>query len=213
MQKILIVEDNRDILKWWKEQLIHLFEDAELTTAINLSEARKHCSIITFSLALIDLGLPDGSGIELLAELNKSSPETYCVVTTIFDDDKHIFESLKNGANGYLIKDQPGEKQIEQLREITHGQPPLSPSVARRILNYFSGTQKIREHISTQLTPREKQVLTLIAKGHSRPEIAKALNLATSTICGYSKAIYQKLNVSSQAEAAVKAIHIGLLDD
>lgn len=213
MKKILLVEDNRDILKWWQEQLIQLYEDAEISCAINLAQAREHCARNRFTLALIDLGLPDGSGMELLAELNASNAETYCVVTTIFDDDAHIFESLRNGAKGYLIKDQPGEQLVDQLRQIAHGQPPLSPSIARRILNYFTQEQKKDSKIDNLLTPREKEVLTLITKGHSRPQIAKTLNLAPSTVCGYSKAIYQKLNVSTQAEAAVKAIRIGLLDD
>jgi DNA-binding NarL/FixJ family response regulator len=211
MQKILIVEDNQHIREWWLEKLVDIFPGAEVASTASLKGARELCSTSNFSLALIDLGLPDGSGIDLLAELSVASPMTYCVVTTIFDDDEHIFQSLRNGAKGYLIKDQTAEKQLEQLHEITIGQPPLSPSVARRILGHFTGSSKADAHLETSLTKREREVLALLAKGRSRPQIASELDLAVSTVCGYTKSIYQKLEISSQAEAAIKASRIGLI--
>ena len=213
MQKILIVEDNHPVREWWVEKLADIFPGAEIAATASLKGARELYNAGSFSLALIDLGLPDGSGIELLAEFSRHSPMTYCVVTTIFDDDEHLFQSLRNGAKGYLIKDQSPQKQLEQLREITNGQPPLSPSVARRILSHFSTIDKADTELENCLTRREKEVLALIAKGHSRPEIAEQLGLAVSTVCGYTKSIYQKLDISSQAEAAIKASRIGLLPE
>jgi DNA-binding NarL/FixJ family response regulator len=211
MQKILVVEDNHPVREWWVEKLVEIFPEAEISATASIKGAREFYATTRFSLALIDLGLPDGCGIDLLAEFSVHSPMTYCVVTTIFDDDEHIFQSLRNGAKGYLIKDQPAEKQLLQLREITNGQPPLSPSVARRILGHFSVMDKAETHLESCLTRREKEVLALIAKGRSRPEIAGELGLAVSTVCGYTKSIYQKLDISSQAEAAIKASRIGLI--
>jgi DNA-binding NarL/FixJ family response regulator len=211
MQKILVVEDNHLVRYWWVEKLAEIFPGAEVSATASVKGALELAAQDNFSMALIDLGLPDGSGIDLLTEFSAHSPMTYCVVTTIFDDDEHLFQSLRAGAKGYLIKDQAAEQQLDQLREITNGQPPLSPSIARRILGHFSTTEKANALIEDCLTRREKEVLTLIAKGRSRPEIAEQLGLAVSTVCGYTKSIYQKLDISSQAEAAVKASRIGLI--
>jgi DNA-binding NarL/FixJ family response regulator len=211
MRNILIVEDNHLVRDWWVEKLKVAFPESEVSATASVKGARELADRIIFCLALIDLGLPDGSGLDLLAEFSDRSPSIYCVVTTIFDDDKHLFQSLRNGAKGYLIKDQPAEQQLNQLREITNGKPPLSPSIARRILNHFFSAEKANVILQDSLTSREKEVLALIGKGYSRPEIAKKLGLAVNTVCGYTKTIYQKLDISSQAEAAIKASRIGLI--
>ncbi|MDF1581411.1 MAG: response regulator transcription factor [Desulfuromonadales bacterium] len=211
MKSVLIVEDHDDTRTWWRKHISEAFPEAQAQTAATLEEAREHLKNGRFALALVDINLPDGSGIDLVRELTVAHAETYCVITTIFDDDTHIFSALQAGAKGYLIKEQPLDQQIEQLRAVILGQPPLSPGIARRILAHFS---RQMQHLqdTEALTPRENDVLQLIAKGFSRPEVARLLGLTTNTVASYTKIIYQKLNVSSRAEAVYEGLRLGLID-
>jgi DNA-binding NarL/FixJ family response regulator len=158
-------------------------------------------------LALIDLGLPDGNGTDFIAELNRRSPETICVVASIFDDNQHIFPALRAGAQGYLLKDQGQEAITELLQGSIAGRPPLSPAVARKMLSHFRVAPELAQPM---LTERETAVLRLIARGLTTAEVACVLNISTNTVPSYIKEIYRKLNVSSRAETALTARNLGL---
>lgn len=215
MRNILVVEDHTDQREWWVDHLDEIFPGSRVSDVETIAEARELLAGGQFTLAILDINLPDGSGIDLLKEISLKSPDTYSVVCSIYDDDKHIFSALRSGARGYLLKDQPRDQQLKQLKEIIHGQPPLSPGVARRILEYFSSEMsppKNNDAEKVHLSNREKEVLTLIAKGFSRPEVAELLSLTLNTVSGYTKAIYQKMNISSRAEAVIEAFKLGLID-
>ncbi|MDD2686731.1 MAG: response regulator transcription factor [Gallionella sp.] len=209
MKTALILDDVPDSQIWLSQALTSAFPGIQLSTADSLKEARVWlASHPAPELALIDLGLPDGSGTELIAELNRSAPQTLCIVASIFDDDQHLFPALRAGAQGYLLKDQPLPQIIDLLKGIVEGRPPLSPAVARKMLGYFKpGPQPDHE----QLTDRETEVLRCIAKGLTLPETARLLILSPHTVSGYVKDIYRKLNVSSRAEAALTARNLGLV--
>lgn len=208
MKTALILDDVPDAQAWLSQALVAVFSDITLHCVGNLAEAREWLRSYTApDLALIDLGLPDGSGVELIAELNRQSPQTLCVVASIFDDNKHIFPALRAGAQGYLLKDQPQAQIIELLKGIAEGRPPLSPSIARKMLGFFLPNPQ-PDH--EQLSERETEVLRYIAKGMTIPETAKLLGLSPHTVSGYVKDIYRKLNVSSRAEAALSARNLGL---
>ncbi|NOY86747.1 MAG: response regulator transcription factor [Deltaproteobacteria bacterium] len=211
MQRVLVVEDHDDTRLWWEDHISEAFPEAKAMGAATLAEARALLEQHKFSLALVDINLPDGSGIDLVKEMGETHPDTYCVITTIFDDDTHIFSALKAGAMGYLIKEQPRDLQIRQLKAVLHGQPPLSPGVARRVLAHFSRSNDAPED-TEPLTDREKDVLQLIAKGFSRPEVANLLGLTPNTVASYTKVIYQKLNISRRAEAVIEGVRLGLID-
>jgi DNA-binding NarL/FixJ family response regulator len=140
------------------------------------------------------------------------------VVVTIHEDDDHLFPALQAGAFGYLLKEQSREQLSEQLQRISQGEPPLSPSIARRVIQYFTTQARQQQHMSepdnvtphVQLTDRENEVLLRVAKGFTLPEIGVQLNLSRHTIADYVKQIYRKLNVSSRAEAALEAQRLGL---
>jgi DNA-binding NarL/FixJ family response regulator len=209
MKTALILDDLSEAQLWLSEALIVAFPGIVLNFAYNLAQARLWLkSQPAPDLALIDLGLPDGSGVELIAELNRNSPQTLCIVASIFDDDKHLFPALRAGAQGYLLKDQAQSQIIDLLKGISEGRPPLSPSVARKMLRYFQPPQ-MREHMP--LTERESEVLCCIAKGLTLPESAKLLGISPNTISGYVKEIYRKLNISSRAEAALTAYQLGII--
>lgn len=186
------------------------FPDIAIISAHNIAHA---ISLLSTSapvdIALIDLSLPDGSGITVIEWFNRHSPHTICVVASIFDDDNHIFPALRAGAHGYLLKDQPQTAIVQALNGIVTGQPPLSPAIARKLLRHFHEPY----NVPTQelLTEREKEVLSIIAKGMTMVETANILGLKRNTIAGYVKEIYRKLNVSSRAEAAISAQKMGLI--
>ena len=154
--------------------------------------------------------------VDVVAALHDTQPEAQSVVVTIHDDDDHLFPALQAGAFGYLLKEQPREHFVEQLQRISQGEPPLSPSIARRVIAYFGAKNKPQPERQQQalpavsLTERENEVLLWVAKGFTLPEIGVQLNLSRHTIADYVKQIYRKLNVSSRAEAALEAQRLGL---
>jgi len=205
----LLLEDVPEAREWLAEVVRAGFPDIVASAAASLAEARTWLSSHPGpDLAIVDLGLPDGSGVELIAELNRRSPHTLCVVASIFDDDAHLIPALRAGAQGYLLKDQPREQLVELLRGIAEGRPPLSPAIARKLLNHFRPRP---EQMPEPLTERETEVLRLIAKGLTTAEAARILGISTHTVSSYVKEIYRKLNVSSRAEAALTARNLGLV--
>lgn len=200
-QTALVVEDLPSAMAWLVATLEEAFPGILVTTAALLHDARIAVIRNPPDIALIDLGLPDGSGIELITAL-----DCPCIVTTIFDDDVHLFPALRAGAAGYLLKDQPRERLVGALRGILAGEPPLSPPIARRLLRVFTPTPAA----DTGLAPRETECLTLIAKGLTLPEVAQHLGVTRNTAAGYVKSVYRKLNISSRAEATMEAVRRGL---
>lgn len=216
MTRILLLEDLPEIRVWLKALALQVFPDAQITEAARVHDARQQISAQRFDLALIDLGLPDGSGVDVVSALREQQPEAQSVVVTIHDDDDHLFPALQAGAFGYLLKEQSREQLGEQLRRISAGEPPLSPSIARRVIQYFAAQAKNQFREAEPLMPgvtlteRENEVLLRVAKGFTLPEIGVQLNLSRHTIADYVKQIYRKLNVSSRAEAALEAQRLGL---
>jgi len=212
MNQILLLEDLPEIRTWLKALVLQVFPRAVVSEASRVHDALGLVSAIPFQLALIDLGLPDGSGVDVVSALRESQPEAQSVVVTIHDDDEHLFPALQAGAFGYILKEQPRELIAEQLQRISSGEPPLSPSIARRVIAYFAAQAKPQADLMphVQLTERESEVLLRVAKGFTLPEIGVQLSLSRHTIADYVKQIYRKLNVSSRAEAALEAQRLGL---
>lgn len=208
---VLIVEDHSETREWLIALVRDAFPGAKPVGASTLEQARMLVAEHGFSLALVDISLPDGSGIDFVREITEQSPEIYCVMATIHDDDAHLFPALQAGAKGYLLKEQPRERLVTQLQGIVQGEPPLSPGIARRILQHFQ-----RESVPApgeQLSERESEVLALTAKGLRRGEVAQTLGISANTVAGHLKNIYRKLNISTRAEAALEASRRGLVDN
>jgi DNA-binding NarL/FixJ family response regulator len=212
MSNILLLEDLPEIRAWLKVLINQVFPDAQISESARVHDALGLVSALKFDLALVDLGLPDGSGVDVVASLREHQPECQSVVVTIHDDDEHLFPALQAGAFGYVLKEQARELIAEQLSRMSQGEPPLSPSIARRVIAYFAAQAKPQKDMipHVQLTDRENEVLLRVAKGFTLPEIGVQLNLSRHTIADYVKQIYRKLNVSSRAEAALEAQRLGL---
>ncbi len=220
MKTILLLEDLPEIRAWLRALVVQVFPGSTVVESARVHDALQQVGAHRFDLAMIDLGLPDGSGVKVVQALREAQPDAQSVVVTIHDDDDHLFPALQAGAYGYLLKEQPREQLMEHLQRISQGEPPLSPSIARRMISYFSAQanrpalqpQQTQDALmpNVQLTEREREVLLRVAKGFTLPEIGVQLSLSRHTIADYVKQIYRKLNVSSRAEAALEAQRLGL---
>ncbi len=214
---ILLLEDLPEIRAWMKALVTRVFPGSRIHEAARVHDALELVASIKFDLALLDLGLPDGSGVDVVEALRNQQPETQSVVVTIHDDDEHLFPVLQAGAFGYLLKEQPRELIAEQLKRMSGGEPPLSPSIARRVIAHFAAQAAVKPARSINAVPRavlserETEVLLRVAKGFTLPEIGDQLNLSRHTIADYVKQVYRKLNVNSRAEAALEAQRMGLI--
>ncbi len=218
MKSVLIVEDTPRLADWLREVVLQAYEGVSVEHTLTKSDALTAVGKTRFDLAMIDLGLPDGSGVEVIAHLREVQVDCIPVVITVFDDDEHLFPALQAGAFGYVLKDQERALLTGQLHRIAQGEPPLSPSIARRVLGYFAQAATRRASLSRSieaavaLTDRETEVLGQVARGHTIAEIAGTLGISRFTVADYVKQIYRKLNVSSRAEAALEAVKRGLVD-
>lgn len=211
MKTAFILEDTPESQHWLSEVLHQSFPEIQIQSANQIAQAISLLpGLPLIEIALIDLSLPDGSGVSVIEWFNRHSPQTICVVASIFDDDHHIFPALRAGAHGYLLKDQPQAAIVQALNGIVTGQPPLSPAIARKLLRHFHEPLD-QATPPALLTEREKEVLSIIAKGMTMVETANMLGLKRNTVAGYVKEIYRKLNVSSRAEAAITAQKMGLI--
>lgn len=213
----LVVEDQPAVSQWLGEAVRTALPDLGVEHAHSLAEARARLAELGRSAeerletVIVDLGLPDGSGADLIGEVARDFPLAEIVVATIYDDDHHLFEALAAGARGYLLKDQGPQMMARILARMRNGEPPLSPAIARRLLAHFQQRPPEPEEADGKLTRRETETLALLARGLTTAEVAKVLGLSQTTIATYVKVVYRKLNVSSRAEATLQAVRRGLL--
>lgn len=210
MERVLIVEDIAETRRWLGGIVAAAFPGCRTDEAGTMRAGMAAVARHDYDLALIDLGLPDGSGMEVLRNLRLVRPQAVSVVTTVMGDDAHIVAALSAGADGYLLKEQPEELLSHQLRELANGIPALTPSIARRIMEHFRYTGPADDP-ENELTAREREILALIGRGLRNAEVAAETGLAVGTVASHIKAIYRKLGISSRAEAAWHAARMGLI--
>ncbi len=217
---VLVLEDQAETRAWLAQVASTVFPGVTVIEAATLAQACAWLNsgddaVARLRLAIIDLGLPDGSGIGFIRDLTARRPSAVAVVATIHDDDVNLLGAIAAGAAGYLLKDQEDGALAAQLRRIDDGEPPLSPSIARRMMAHFAlhapPTSATQPADSAGLTPRELQVLALLGRGSRVAEAAKHLGLTDQTVATYVKTIYRKLRITSRAEAAIAAQKRGLI--
>jgi DNA-binding NarL/FixJ family response regulator len=158
-------------------------------------------------VALVDLGLPDVSGVVVIAALRRGAPRCVPLAFTVFDDAPTILAALRAGARGYLLKGTPSDRIVPLIREALAGGLPLSPSVASLLVANMLEPRATEQ----SLTERETELLALLARGTTYAACASVLGIGVGTVQSYVKSIYGKLEVSSKAEAAVAAVRLGLV--
>lgn len=209
---VTLVEDDAPIREEFARMIaadpgLHL-----LQAAGSCAEARRSFALAPPDVALIDLGLPDGDGTALIAELARRSRSTSILVVTVFGDEAHVVRALQAGAHGYLLKDTPTAEFGRAIRAVADGASPLSPQVARYLLRRFARPEPgDAQELSEPLTPREQDVLKAISQGFSVPEAARRLQVAPSTVAAHIKSIYGKLAVHSRVQAVNLARARGLI--
>ena len=220
MKNIVVLEDHPDVQQWVVKLCKRVFPDAVVVGISTVSEVHA-LDICKTDLMMVDLNLPDGRGDSVISYIKARKASVQCIVLTSFDDDDYLFSALKAGANGYLLKDQQEDELVAMLQGIVSDRPALSPLIALKLLNQFHTTNPLEGHRPDlndeeieanllHLTPRESEVLRLIAKGYSVKESAKLMDISHHTVSGYIKEIYRKLHVNSRAEAASLATRLGL---
>ncbi|HSC87343.1 MAG TPA: response regulator transcription factor [Polyangiaceae bacterium] len=205
---LLLVEDDPLVSAGLSSVLARGDEFRVVASCASVSEARAFVnanSDVALDLALVDLGLPDGSGLEILALLAEQRPDATLLAFTQFDDPDHVFGALRAGAVGYLLKSTPAERLPALLREARAGGSPLSPAIARRIVGAFAPSSE------SVLTEREQEVLALLVEGHTYGAIATQLDVLLSTVQTHVKNLYRKLRVATRAEAKSEAVRRGLV--
>lgn len=153
---------------------------------------------------LIDVGLPGLDGIECIRRLKASAPGAQILVLTVFEDDEKIFRAVCAGASGYLLKSASMPEIAEAVAEVRRGGSPMTPRVARRVLEMFSKLAPVRKDYG--LAPREREVLELYVRGLTNKEVADRLSLSVHTIDTYNKSLYEKLHVNTRSGAVAKAL-------
>jgi DNA-binding NarL/FixJ family response regulator len=210
---VLLVEDDVDT----RERLakaVSGHENLELISSVGtVSEGLESLKQYKPTVMLTDLGLPDGSGLDLIKAVSDLSPKTEVMVITIFGDEKHVLSAVESGAHGYLLKDGDDNYIGDSIIDMLNGSSPISPAIARHLLKRFQvPTPEKEEHSDVpKLTPRESEILKYVAKGFSFPEIADLLEMSPHTVTHHIKHIYKKLAVRSRGEAVFEAMQMGLV--
>ena len=222
VEDILIVDDDPSVRKRLERVAVQAAPQARCAMAGSLAEAREQLAQGSFDLALLDIGLPDGSGLDLLPWMQAHAPAVDAVVVSSLGDDATVLQAIRGGAVGYLLKNGSDVELELSLGSMQRGGAPIDPVIARRILQLMAAPQPDAPPLANihtapatsapaELSAREMEVLQLVAQGHSNREIARSLSLSINTVECHAKNIYRKLAVRSRAGAVYHARVQGLL--
>lgn len=183
-----------------------------LWQADRLAQARRALRDQVPDVLIVDLCLPDGSGLDLIADARLLQPPPAIMVLTVFGDEQKLIRAIERGARGYLLKDEPAIGLVEAIEQLRTGGAPISPAIARHLVaRMLQPVSAAPEREDSPLTPREIEVLRLSAKGYNHAEVARLLDLSAHTVASYTRRIYEKLEVNSRTEAVYEAARLGLL--
>jgi len=226
--RILVLEDEPH----WQQRIREIADASDrceiVAVCANLLEGLRAIKSVEFDVMVVDLGLPDGSGIEAVRAARRSAPSADILVATVFDDERSVVSAICAGATGYIVKDSSPDEWVSAMTELRAGHSPISPKVARHILRRVQEPARYRrddgqreENLllprspapeeASLLSSREMEVLRLVAKGFSLVEVARILHVAHTTTRTHAKNIYAKLEVNSRGEAVFEATRMGLL--
>ena len=207
---IAIVDDNQGIRTTLEQMLAGAAGFRCIGSYRDAASALEHIPANPPDIVLMDINMPGMTGIDCVRQLKIVAPAVKVVMLTVFNDEDHVFDSLKAGADGYLLKHSEREVLLQSLDQVLQGGAPVSPQIARCLISYFHGLKQTKPAVSakeaadTQLTDRELQILDKLTEGSSYKEIADLLRISIHTVSNHLRHIYEKLHVHSRAEAVFK---------
>lgn len=203
MIKIGIVEDSRTTREGLRT-IIDLSPDHQCVGAFETAEeALRLLPKKSPDVVLMDIQLPAMTGVECVAQLKRLLPDVLVIMVTVYEDSDRVFSALRAGASGYLLKRSAPEEVIQAIREVQQGGVPMSGGIARKVIQYFRDQSSTMEMVD-KLTPREREILEMVANGFSNKELAGRLHISVDSVRWHLKNIYAKLHVHSRTEAALK---------
>lgn len=218
--KVLLVEDDFST----QERLISTLQANPIIKVIGVAgtaaAAMEQLYLLEPDVALIDLGLPDQSGVSLLKWTSQHKPHIQTLVITAFADEDHVMRAINGGASGYLLKDASADELVAHIQEVLEGGSPISPMIARKVLALMNPTAgqcaqtpptEGDNSAQVDLTQRELQVINQVARGFTLSEVAEQIGISRHTVATHVKHIYRKLQVTNQAEAVYEATLAGLI--
>jgi len=215
--QVAIVEDD-DLVRDSMVRIVQSAQELQLIwVAESVAGALAQLARAPFDVLLVDLGLPDGSGLEVIRQARLIKPGAHIMVSTVFGDESHVIAAIEAGASGYLLKANSSETLIQEIRQLHAGGSPISPIIARLLLRRFQSltveSSSSASPTTPLLSPREAEVLQLMTKGFSYSEIARLMDVRLHTIHTFVRRMYSKLDVSNKVEAINEARMMGLLDE
>jgi DNA-binding NarL/FixJ family response regulator len=212
-RSILVVEDDSETREYFAEALRGESpdDDYHVTAAASLLEGTQELHREQPDVLLVDLGLPDGSGLDLIRRARSLSTDILILVITVFGDETSVVGAIEAGAQGYLLKSEAPADLRESVLQVLSGGAPISPGIASHLLRRFRQTESTGDPSGPRFTPRERDVLTLMVKGLPYLEAAEILGVTRNTVAGHVKSIYAKLEVSSRGEAVYEALSQGIV--
>ena len=210
---VAVVEDDPNTRARLAEKVNALSDFSVIVSAGSVVEAQELLSQATPDVLLIDLGLPDGSGLDVIRQQSDLHPDMPILVISVFGDEKSVIRAIEAGAQGYLLKSDSSLAIEQCLAQLLAGGAPISAAIARHLIRRLrpEPTEEQRQAQSL-LSDRELEVLQLAAKGYSYQDIAELLQVKVSTVGSYTRRMYQKLSVHSRSEAVFEATRMGLMD-
>lgn len=218
--RVALVEDDVDFQQALRDAIRNAPDMLLSTVASTRAQGLQALEGEPADVLVVDLGLPDGSGIDVIYAAHARWLNCSIMVSTAFGDERHVMQSLEAGAAGYLLKDSAQHSMLAEIRSLHAGGSPISPLIARQILTRLMRPQKLPlvsgqvgiDKPPTTLSTREQQVLEFITKGFTTDEVAKLIGVSRHTVQTFVRRIYSKLEVGSRAEAIYEARNRGLLD-
>ncbi len=208
----LVIADDHPVFRRGMRALLGTVPDlAVVGEAESGADAVRLCAELAPDVVLMDLQMPGGSGIEATLEIRQVSPVSRVLVITLFEDDDSVFAALRAGALGYILKDTDEETMVRAIRAVAHGEAIFGPAIATRVLTYFAADRAAPPPaVFPSLTDREREILLLVARGQTNPEIARELSLSPKTVANHVSNIFGKLQVADRVQAVIRAREAGL---
>jgi DNA-binding NarL/FixJ family response regulator len=209
--RVLIADDHPVFRHGMRAVLEAAPETVVVEEATSGAEAIAFAEQLQPDVILMDLQMPGLNGIEATRQVLQVNPNIRVLVVTMFEDDTSVFAAMRAGARGYVLKDATKDEILRAIRAVADGQAIFSPTIATRLLTFFANPYPhAAEELFPELTAREREILELIAQGHSNSEIARRLGLSTKTVSNYVSNIFNKLQVADRAAAIIRARDAGL---